>query len=147
MCADLGLRLFAVDETIASSREQYLHHLDYQMSIDACEHGSASRLTPPHPCSHGDDHWLAEYAGAAADVVKAQAAISMYDVAQHLLARIDRDCNLDVVRSGTRLPRVSIIRKQLIGALLARGFRGSAIARFFGLSETAVSRVAVSLRT
>lgn len=147
VCADLGLRLFAAENTPANSREQYLRFLDYQMCLDACANGSAAHPVPPPVCTNGDDHWMAEYADAAATVAKPQAAISLYDVANHLLARIDRNCELDLVRSGTRLPRVSTIRKQLIAALLARGFRGTAVARFFGMSETAVSRVAVSLRT
>ena len=147
VCADLGLRLFAVDDAVSNSREQYLQCLDYQMSLDTCTNSGAARPITPPPCCFGDDHWANEYAPAAANFTKPQPAISMYDVAIQLLARLDRSLTLDVVRSGTRVPRVSTIRKQLIAALIVRGFRGTAIARFFGISETAVSRVAVSLRT
>jgi hypothetical protein len=143
----MGLRLFAVDEALPNSRDQYLQCLDYQMSLDACANRGIAGPVPPRPCCFGDDHWANEYAVAAANFAKPQPAISMYDVAVQLLARLDRSLTLDVIRSGTRMPRVSTIRKQLIAALLVRGFRGTAIARFFGLSETAVSRVAVSLRT
>lgn len=146
-CAQLGLRLFANGDDSTAVR-QYLHYIEYQVALDAgSQNGQYPALAPPKPCHTGDRYWLDQFAPAAAAFNKPRAAISMYDVATQLLLRLDSCCPLDLVRSGTRAPRVSAIRKQLIAALLARGFRGTLIARFFGISTTAVSRVAVSLTT
>ena len=145
--AQLGLRLFANTEA-ASSSQQYLHYLDYQLTVDAClQSGAGIVCEPPPPCYAGDQHWAEEYAACVMGFEKPRAAVSMYDVATHLLLRLDAKCPLDLVRSGTRARRVSHIRKQLIAALLVQGFRGHMIARFFGVSSTAVSRIAISLPT
>jgi REP element-mobilizing transposase RayT len=149
ICAETGLRLFASDDDVEARRNVYLEHLRFQMSIDRFSAGeiAGTLLRSPRPCTSGDLHWLAEYAPSARALEWPEPAAALYDVASHLLRRLDPRCSLDLVRSGTRARQVANIRKQLIAALLARGFRGVALARFFGVSDTAISRIAVSLAT
>lgn len=148
-CAEEGLRLFASDEDREMRRCRYMEHVRFQLAIDRWKDGviPSSLLSAPNVCSASEHHWLTEYARAAALFEQPQPATTLFDVATHLLRKLDPYCPIDLLRGGTRARKVTTIRKQLIAALLARGYRGVALSRFFGVSETVVSRIAVSLRT
>jgi putative transposase len=147
-CARAGLRFFAHDDALASARNQYLDHMEYQISIDRWLAGDLphNALVAPRPCLTGDSYWMSEFGRAAQDFQRPKLTPSVCDVAEQILVRIDAACPMDLVRSGSRARRIATIRRQLIAALLARGFRGVQISRFFGVSDTLVSQIAVSLR-
>lgn len=141
-----ALRFFQSDDSPASARRNYLAHVHYQMNVDRFLAGelAAPRVVAPETCTVGDAHWQAEYASAAPPPLP-EARRPMYDVARALLAQLDPHCPLDLIRSGTHARPVVTIRRNLIGALLCRGYHGVAIARFFGVSETLVSQIRVSM--
>lgn len=140
-----ALRFFQTDDSLSSARRNYLAHVNYQMNVDRFLAGelAAPHLVAPEACTAGDAHWEAEYAPAA-PTSWPEARRPLYDVARALLAQLDPHCPLDLIRSGTRARPVVTIRRNLIAALLSRGYRGVALARFFGVSQTLVSQIRVS---
>jgi hypothetical protein len=142
------LRFFQLDGSTESALGQYVHFMDYQMDTDRYLLGaiSSNKLAAPPMCLAGDEHWQAHFAAAAAAYQRDEPRRPLCDVAHDLLVQLQPDCPMDTVRSGTRLRPIVIIRRNLIAGLLARGYRGTAIARFLAVSDSTVSNVAVSLR-
>jgi hypothetical protein len=149
IAADVALRFFGRDASPESAITQYRAHIDYQMCVDRYLAGDVSSrvIVAPSPCDVGDEYWALHYAEPAEVLESPKPRRPIYDVVTDLLFKIDPHCSVDCTRGGTRLPRIVNIRRQLIGALLAAGYRGIQIARFFGVSDTVVSKIAVSLRT
>lgn len=144
-----GMRFFQTDEAPESALSNYVQTINYLMGVDRAAAGelAPTHLVPPDTCRAGDAHWDSEYAETAAAWQPALPARPLYDVARSLLERIEPACPLDLVRSGTRARPITTIRRQMIAALLAQGFRGVALARFFGVSQTLVSNIAIELRS
>lgn len=128
--------------------KQYLEHLRFQMSIDAYMRGElgADFLVPPPACVRGDVHWDDNYYAAIQIAEHVTPQQPIYDVARRLLQRLDAGCSLDLIRTGLRSARISHARKNLAAALVVAGYRGTQIARLMGMSTSAVSKIAVSLR-
>jgi REP element-mobilizing transposase RayT len=143
-----GLRFFTQKIETDDGLKQYIDHIRFQMAVDRFLRGEISnhRLIAPPPCAGGDEHWFDQYATATNAAGPAKIARPIFDVAQKLLAQIDRECPLDLIRTNSRARRLVAIRRNLTAALLAQGFNGVQIARFLGLSESAVSEIRVSLR-
>ncbi len=141
----VALRFFQSDEA-SSGRRNYLAHVNYQMNVDRFLAGQlpSQRLRAPSPCTAGNAYWTAEYA-AATPPPRPAPKRPLYDVARALLVHLDPRCPLDLIRSGTHARPVVTIRRDLIAALLTQGYGGVALARFFGVSPTLVSRIRVSL--
>ena len=68
------------------------------------------------------------------------------DAALHILRSIDKDVDVDIVRSRYGGPRIVAIRRQLIAALLQRGYAGVDIARYLRVSQALVSSVKSAMR-
>jgi REP element-mobilizing transposase RayT len=68
------------------------------------------------------------------------------DVALTILATIDDQCPVELVRSRYGGPRVVAVRKHLVAALNQRGYSGVAIARYMRISEATVSKVCSAMR-
>lgn len=145
--ASAALSFFQSDDDPCSGLSNHIAYLNYQIAVDRFLAGElpARQLLAPQPCIAGDEHWSARYAAAAAAFQPPTPRVPLYDAARAFLTRLDPRCPLDLVRSGTHARAIVIIRRNLIAALLAYGYRGHALARFFGVTETVVSRVAVSL--
>jgi REP element-mobilizing transposase RayT len=128
--------------------KQYLEQLHFQMSIDAYMRGelAANFLVPPPACVGGDLHWDENYRAAMQIAEHITPKQPIYDVARKLLERFDDGCSLDLIRTGLRSPRISHARRNLTAALLTAGYRGTQIARLMGMSTSAVSKIAASLR-
>jgi hypothetical protein len=142
-----GLRFFSHGDS-DEHRLQYMAHVSFQIAIDRMLGGSVgpSSIVAPELCDAGDEHWLKHYQPALVQTVRPSHSRPIYDVAQKLLERLDPQCPLDLIRSGVRIRRVVALRRNIIAALLTNGYPGVDVARFFGLSDSAVSAVAVSLR-
>jgi hypothetical protein len=126
----------------------YAAHVAYQLKLDRYSRGeiAAHELSAPPPAHAGDDHWHQHYQGPLDVVAFVSPRQPVYDVACRLLAQLDTSVSIDLLRAGIRSPHHVYLRRELISALQSLGFRGTQIARVLGLSTTAVSKVAVSLR-
>lgn len=78
--------------------------------------------------------------------VKRAALADLRDVALRILRTIDDQVPVELVRSRYGGIRISSIRRQLIAALLQRGYHGVDIARYLGISEATVSKVKSAMR-
>jgi REP element-mobilizing transposase RayT len=143
-----GLRFFARENDASDALNQYMDSIRFQMAIDRFLRGDSSecRIIAPQECIAGDQHWFDQYASAVESCARAPSARSIFDVAHNLLARIDRDCPLDLVRTNSRARRLVSVRRNLVVALSAHGFRGVQIARFLGITPSAVSEIKSILR-
>jgi REP element-mobilizing transposase RayT len=138
-----GLRFFTRDVDSDDAFKQYIDHVRFQMAVDRFLRGDVpeSRIVAPQRCDAGDQHWYEQYASATASAPAALNQRPIFDVAQKILAQIDRDCPLDLVRTNSRARRIVAIRRNVAAALFDHGFRGVQIARFLGISASAVSEI------
>jgi REP element-mobilizing transposase RayT len=68
------------------------------------------------------------------------------DTVLRLLRTIDPECDLDLLRSNYRGPRVLQTRRQLIATLIQRDYANVKIAQYFRISDAAVSRIRCAMR-
>lgn len=143
-----GLAFFTGDPGSDDAARQYIEYVNFQLAVDRFMSGQtpATRIVAPNHCVGGDEHWFGRYASATLNRQTLDARRPIYDVASRLLEQVDPKCKLDIVRTNSRCRATVAVRRQLIAALLASGYRGHEIARFIGISTSAVSAIAVSLR-
>lgn len=143
-----ALRLFRRSEEEDDALKQYLDHIRFRMAVVRFLRGEleSCRIVAPSECIAGDACWLQEFAPCVDQRVNSKTKRPIYDVAKQLLARIDPECPLDAVRNNSRYPRVVYIRRNLVIALIAQDFRRVDIARFMGLTPSAVSLIGAVLR-
>ena len=143
-----GLKFFAKSSTPDDALQQYIAHVRFQIAVDRVLNGNvaAHYVVAPDTCAAGDEHWTAEYATSVDVLSNNHNLRPIYDVALQLLARIDANCPLDLVRTNSRMRAVVALRRSLVAALIGQGYRGVDVARFMGVTPAAVSNIAGGLR-
>lgn len=89
----------------------------------------------------GDDHWVKTYTHFDGDISAQNKQPDIFNLAQAILPRIDRNLDLETIRFGKKHPRIIEPRNQLVAALLSAQCKPSAIARLLCISPSVVSRV------
>lgn len=98
------------------------------------------------PCAPlGDGHWAANYIGASVEL-RQSIKHDVCERATRILASLDPECSLDVMRMAGRSAAIVAVRRKLIAALVLAGYRVSSIARCLYVSQALVSEVAAGLR-
>ncbi len=140
---DDALRLFAADGRCTSRdelRRDYLAHVDAWQRVLRVSSAPPS-LPPPNGSS-----FFAQRFCTQLDHPHTLARIDLRDRAQRILQSIARDCDLDLLRGSYVGRHAAEIRRQLIAALLTADYPGSAIAHFFKISPSVVSRISTQMR-
>ena len=143
-----GLRFFAHALDADDSLKQYIDAIRFQMSVDRflCGEQFERNIIAPHTCDGGDQHWFDEYASATQLGAHGTCSRPIFDVAQKLLAQIDSNCPLDLIRTNSRARKLVAIRRNLALALVSHGYNGVQISRFLGISGSCVSSIKALLR-
>ena len=145
---DDALRLFRRAADHDDSLQQYLEHVRFQMAVERFLRGEipSTRILAPAECTSGDEHWFSEYSSSVSLRRGRQNIRSIYDVATRLLERFDPDCPMDLIRTNFRNPKIVVLRRNMVLALLTHDFRRVDIARFMGISPSTVSMIGAIMR-
>lgn len=98
----------------------------------------------PH-ANVGDQNWAVEFARYIPPAQRAIVQRDIRDYAVEALRLNNPDCSLDLIRCAGRSRAISLIRRNLIAALLVAGYRNCMIARLLFVSPALVSDVARQL--
>jgi putative transposase len=144
-----GLRLFASREgqSLNECRDDYCAFLEWRCAMDAhlaaCE-TERPTLRPEPPCTLGGDmHWHRYYASATLQMTlpPGRSRPDLRDIARATLDDVAPDMELEQLRSGDRAKAVVRVRRRFILRALEAGHQGWIVARFVGISPSAVSTV------
>jgi putative transposase len=152
-----ALRLFSRASacTVPESCRDYSAFLAWRILMDHHVESGGCLLgapAPARPCTDGGDrHWLDVYGApsgdefherrASCDAALGGCALELRDLAVGTLARVAPHLDLDQLRSGARTRPLVKVRRQVIACALNAGHRPIQIARFLGISSSAVSLV------
>jgi REP element-mobilizing transposase RayT len=141
-----GLRLFSRVSgcTVPESCRDYCAFLAWRIGVDRCvaANGSVPGIgTLGRPYTDGGDrHWLEVYgACSGTDATIGGYALDLRDIAVRALVSVAPQMDLEHLRSGGRTRRLVKVRRQVIVRALNAGYRPFQIARFLGISTSAVS--------
>lgn len=91
--------------------------------------------------AHGDQHWQETYSSFDTVARSPRQKVPVWDLAVRILARLDPNVSLDLLRFNKRTRGLAPIRHNLIAALVTAGCGKSAIGRCLDVSPSVVSRV------
>jgi putative transposase len=140
------LRLFGHNgnETDAELHSNYVNYVRWRLSKDWHIAQKIPFGIPEPDTASGDRYFLENFRGGPGPSMVYRK--DLRDKAIEILSQIDPHLEIGVLRRRN-LPRALVaIRKQLIAALLQRGYRCCDIADFFKISDTRVSAVATAMR-
>lgn len=143
LCIEEGLQMFGSsgEESLEELRAVYLAKFN-RLHYDAAAQSIA-----------GDDRCFAmlpRLSGSVADVPhvlpSSRSLIDLRDAAEQLIKSLLPGCNMEILRSRYGGPLIVDARRQLIAALIQRGYRGVDIARYLRIAPSRVSAVRSSMR-
>lgn len=126
------------------ARECYLLHAAWWRRRLEAQLADLPFNEAPPDASYGDKYFSKRF--GAPQLTLLQPAIDLRDRAHRLAALFAADCDVELLRRAYGSPRLIEIRNRIIAAMLTDGYRTSALARYFRVSPTTVSRIASRLR-
>jgi REP element-mobilizing transposase RayT len=152
LCIEAALRLFAPDRgsDIDLSRQNYIVFMRWRMEMDAAltagANGVAGDVGLSPAALGGDCLWPGGAAPANATVRARSVTPDLRAIALEVVRSVDPPLSLEWLRCGGRSRPLVQVRRAVIARAAQAGYRTGQIARFLGISSSAVSRVAAPLR-
>jgi putative transposase len=122
----------------------YMKYVEWRITADQFAAEEKPYTVAPPPSAYGDAHFVKMY--GALPTASPALLSDLRDVAIQTLLVINRDIDVNELRTSRCSRPLTRIRRQLIASLLQRGYRGRAISRFFGISDAVVSKIAIQMR-
>jgi REP element-mobilizing transposase RayT len=144
-----GLRVFAARESapLDQCQADYRRFLEWRCAADAHRasqrDGLESGTLPERPITVGGDvHWVSSYPTLPIEQPPSRPRRpDLRDIAIATLRDVAPDMELEILRSGHRTKPLVAVRRRFILRASAAGHAGGVIARFLGITPTAVSNV------
>jgi REP element-mobilizing transposase RayT len=130
--------------SIDELRVSYLACMQWRLEKDVYDDLEIPFDKPCPKTRHGDRHFATRFVALA--VAQRKPTKDLRDRAIEILKEIDATTSIELLRRRTLPRRLVEMRDQLIAGLLQARYRGKAIAAYFGISESAVSKIATRLR-
>jgi REP element-mobilizing transposase RayT len=148
---EAALRLFAPDRgsEIDLSRRNYIAFMRWRMEMDAALTDGANGVAGDvglSPAAIGGDCLWPGGAPANAIVLARDITPDLRAIALEVVRTVDPPLSLEWLRCGGRSRPLVQVRRAVIARAAQAGYRTGQIARFLGISSSAVSRVAAPLR-
>ena len=138
------IQLFSPDLKISkanpgAARANYVRYIEWWCRKKEAERAEKDFNEAPPPARGGDDYFKERYATPALPLLRPTE--DLRDAAWRSLALIDPQMSMEVMRRSYGGREAVRVRKELMAALLSKGFRGNAIADYLRVDPAVVSRV------
>jgi REP element-mobilizing transposase RayT len=157
LAAEDALRVFASTDSSdrLRCRHDYVAFMEWRAAMDKFIHAGGdprSGAAPVRPlCEAGDRYWTHEFGFKARKAVRTAAIPGttrpdLEKIALRALHELAPDLPLEFLRSDSRSRAIVFVRRHVIARALEIGYGPIQVARYFRLSPSTVSTIAVALR-